>query len=812
MAELPAGWRLWHPLDPSPAQALANALCEGIAPRTAIWLNELQRYLGEQAGPCAEQVAAGLRELLQDGSGGPVLILGTVWPEFWTILTAPATPGRPDRYAQTRALLEGSAVHVPGSFKAQDLEDARTVGGHDPRLASALTHAADGRITQYMAGAHAMLERYRIAPPTARAVINAAMDASRLGGASLLPLEFLEAAAEGYLSDDAYDALGEGWLQDALDYTQQPSKGVRGLLSRVRPRPGGSGQAGYRLTDYMDHIGRTERRFAAPPTSFWQAAKDHLSEPPIVRALGEAAESRWRDAEAAGLYQRALDLGDVQAGQHLASLWQDRQRANDAHRVQEQTALAGDGESLEDLLMPLLEQERYQQAEQLVRKAADRGNPTAQLHLARALRLEGTTEEAARWFAEAARCSDPDTLRAFAGDLRGQDDLDGARAMLRAAGDRRALAELVALAAVSGSAAEVEQAAREAFAAGEATPLKNLAEQAEAEGRSTDAARLYRDAVSVYERRRRQRAAGMDLIDFESGPRSLVDHIDPTVLPMPPGESWALRQLIALLDNTQGPSAGGAVLEELARAGNPWALERWLRRLRERGQAPEADALLDSEASRANPWALWVKAHRALHDAQAPDNLCHALLERAVAGRVGQAVRVLMNRAEQSGLADEADQWALHAATRGYTAPLWELIRDREKAGRLEAAEQLAWRTPTSQRSWMLRRLAQLRADQQAVSLLRRAYDEALAWAPGLLAARLEASGLFMEAEHFARLAANAGDRGALRELAADRKGDDPDRQWHALLENGLTAEGSAAPHGDLLGSRLRPAAATASG
>ncbi len=165
VAELPAGWRLWHPLDPSPVQALANALREGIAPHTAIWLNELQWYVGEQAGPLAEQVAAGLRALLQDGASAPVLVLGTVWPEYWSALTEPAAPGRSSGHAQTRALLESKGVYLPAVFEARELEDARTVGGHDPRLADALAHTLDGRIAQYMAGSSALLERYRTAPP-----------------------------------------------------------------------------------------------------------------------------------------------------------------------------------------------------------------------------------------------------------------------------------------------------------------------------------------------------------------------------------------------------------------------------------------------------------------------------------------------------------------------------------------------------------------------------------------------------------------------------------------------------------------------
>ena len=36
------GWRLWHPIDPQ--AALAGL--PGVGPRTVVWLNEAQRYLG----------------------------------------------------------------------------------------------------------------------------------------------------------------------------------------------------------------------------------------------------------------------------------------------------------------------------------------------------------------------------------------------------------------------------------------------------------------------------------------------------------------------------------------------------------------------------------------------------------------------------------------------------------------------------------------------------------------------------------------------------------------------------------------------
>lgn len=85
---LPDDWRLWHPIDPSRPEAAADAL-PAVGPRTVIWLNEAQHYLLTPANRLGERVAAGLRELLRDPARGPVLVLGTIWPEYWATLTTP---------------------------------------------------------------------------------------------------------------------------------------------------------------------------------------------------------------------------------------------------------------------------------------------------------------------------------------------------------------------------------------------------------------------------------------------------------------------------------------------------------------------------------------------------------------------------------------------------------------------------------------------------------------------------------------------------------------------------------------------------
>jgi hypothetical protein len=101
------GWRLWHPIDPSrPGAALRDLLA--IGPRTVVWLNEAQFYLDtpDQTG---EQVAAGLRELLRDVGRGPVLVLATLWPQFWDEMTS--RPPRWPRSARPGAGAAGRARH-----------------------------------------------------------------------------------------------------------------------------------------------------------------------------------------------------------------------------------------------------------------------------------------------------------------------------------------------------------------------------------------------------------------------------------------------------------------------------------------------------------------------------------------------------------------------------------------------------------------------------------------------------------------------------------------------------------------------------
>ncbi|MFD5543982.1 hypothetical protein ACFWIJ_40820 [Streptomyces sp. NPDC127079] len=286
------GWHLWHPFDPTRAEAALAGLAS-TGPRTVVWLNEAQHYLS--APDAGEPVAAALQTLLADASRAPILVVATLWPVHWDQLTRLPTKHEHDAHPQSRYLLTGRQIRVPDAFTEKDLDAVRSAARSDERLAQALEGAADRRITQFLAGVPALLARHRDAGPGARAVLDAAMDARRLGCSTALPAAFLEKAAIGYLSPSVLRTLDDDWFRDALSYSTWCVHGDAALLERIRRFTGSSREERwFRLADYMEQYGRRTRSHLCPPASFWEAALEHLTRPADVSALASAAAERWR--------------------------------------------------------------------------------------------------------------------------------------------------------------------------------------------------------------------------------------------------------------------------------------------------------------------------------------------------------------------------------------------------------------------------------------------------------------------------------------------------------------------------------------
>ncbi|MEE1931224.1 helix-turn-helix transcriptional regulator [Streptomyces sp. TRM 70351] len=266
------GWRLWHPFDPTRAEAALDDL-HRVAGRTVVWLNEAQHYLGDREA--GERIAAVLHGLLTTPERGPVLVLGTLWPEYAARYTAMPSPERGDPYSRVRELLSGRTLTVPDAFDAQALATAAALARDGDRLlADALTRAdADGRVTQDLAGAPELLNRYEQASPAARAVLEAAMDARRLGVGLNLPQTFLTDAVADYLTDTDYDQLTEDWAEQAfaelaelVHGKQAPCATPPPGLDDDRPRPPHLPTSRpRRLRDRCSGSPTTSNNTAAPP-------------------------------------------------------------------------------------------------------------------------------------------------------------------------------------------------------------------------------------------------------------------------------------------------------------------------------------------------------------------------------------------------------------------------------------------------------------------------------------------------------------------------------------------------------------------
>jgi tetratricopeptide (TPR) repeat protein len=435
---LPDDWRLWHPIDPSRPEAAAEAIA-AVGPRTVVWLNEAQHYLFTLASGLGERIAAGLRELLRSPDRGPVLVLGTIWPEYWATLTSSPDPGQlEDPHAQARALLTGMDLAIPEAFTGAALQALEAAARMDPRLAEAAAQAQDGRITQFLAGVPALLERYRNAPPAARALIDAAMDARRLGHSLYLPLDLLEAAAPGYLTDQQWDQLDDDWLEQALAYRAAPCRGAQGPLTRVRARPSQPTPARVRvrLADYLEQTGRARRQTVLAPASLWDGFVQHAAQQDLPR-IAQQAEGRSLYRHALQLHQRSAHAGNVPALRQAATIWRCAGHLDQAVDLYQRLARAGDPYALGQAGWLLEEAGRLDEALDLYQAHAEASHPFGRWRAAELLSAASRPDEAIEWLqSRAEEAGDHGARRQLAELLTEADRLDEAIALCqRAAND-----------------------------------------------------------------------------------------------------------------------------------------------------------------------------------------------------------------------------------------------------------------------------------------------------------------------------------------------------------------------------------------
>ncbi|MCF3119097.1 hypothetical protein IPZ68_05150 [Streptomyces arenae] len=364
LALLGAEWRLWRP--PSAEDLVAGLAGQPRLPRTVVWLDEAQRSLTSSA---RDPVARALQNLLDDPARGPVLVLGTLWPEHHKELTS--HQARP----ATR-LLKDRQIHLTDTgFRTAAEADVVAAVADDPRLAEAFTAARD-QATQYLAGSRELLARYESAPET-RALVDAAVDAARLGRTQDVTEAFLAPAAwallpEAYVRTRPADWPGR-WFRRALADAGEPCRGVPGPLTTRATGPGEPPPdvRTYQLADYLAQRVAAERRPLCPPDAWWEAAARHVRAPGHLLALAEAARARGRYRVSALVAQRALEADpSVRAHDLLVVLHQGAGHTAEAARAAE--------------------------------RALEQGNEHPALTLAELLRRRGEPDQAVGWLRRAA--------------------------------------------------------------------------------------------------------------------------------------------------------------------------------------------------------------------------------------------------------------------------------------------------------------------------------------------------------------------------------------------------------------------------
>ncbi|MFF9771008.1 hypothetical protein ACF1GT_31280 [Streptomyces sp. NPDC014636] len=392
---LPEDWRLWHPAG---QDDLLRSL-DSVAPRTVLWLNEINRYLLSDSPVRDEQIAGRLAQLLHDSERAPVLILGTAWYEHWAAMTMAPRNER----IRARSLLARDCIRVPETFSEDELRTlAAEPGRTDDRMLQAARLAESGHVIQYLAGGPAQLERYEMGSPTARAVLQAAMDARRFGHGLDLTAAFLEAAAAAYLTPLQRDVAPRHWFRQAVEYLSTPCRGVRGPLA---PVPGFSATdaqnpSHFRLSDFIEMYAWRHRRTVCPAGEFWAAGEQHSVGAKDKAALSRAALARGRTTEAESLAMAAAAEGDGAALFAFAEWLAKHGKGEDALPYHELAAEAGDAHAQIFLAWRHEEAGRLDDAEAWYRKAAQAGEGfDAVVGIASVLSERGQAKAAAELYA-----------------------------------------------------------------------------------------------------------------------------------------------------------------------------------------------------------------------------------------------------------------------------------------------------------------------------------------------------------------------------------------------------------------------------
>ena len=512
-----SGWTVIRPLDAGAARGLPESgLFDGPGPPVVVWLNELQGFLGLNGRGLSVHVLADLYTAAGDT---PVVVVGTLWPNKLRVATDPRDETRSD----ARELLAEATPWVrwhevpPNLTTDAERAAARELAKSDPRVAAAAADPDRFGFTQTLAGAHELLEHYANAPTMAGLLLDAAVDARRLGHTSALSKPLLRAATLAlWRENHGHIRPPSGWFDQSLGYATRALRsydGVRALISLDDPETAPPAEEatepfGYGLADYLEQHLTCTRALRPVPDQLWEALASNTRRIEDLSWLAISADRRGRYGHANRLHHTAAADGNPVALRALASwlsMWSER--AADAEAAYRKAVAAGDLEALDDLAGWLRAQPgRESDAEAAYRDTAAAGDPRALISLARWLSTQpGREADTEATYREAAAVGVSFALADLADWLRTQPGREADteatyREAIQADGDSGVGLTNFArwLSTQPGREADTEATYRQGAAVGEFSALVDMASWLRTQpGREADAEATYRQAIQA---------------------------------------------------------------------------------------------------------------------------------------------------------------------------------------------------------------------------------------------------------------------------------------------------------------------------
>ncbi|MDP9865596.1 MULTISPECIES: hypothetical protein [Streptosporangium] len=264
-------------------------------------MDELQLYLDHHRGLRPGMV----RKLI--GSKIPVIIIGTLWPEFYTAYTRDAILNLESNLGFERELMRlAEVVHIGDSLSDRETERARQAAKTDRRIRESL-RSHDYGMTQFLAAGPLLIDAWKSADRYASALLHAAISVSLLGIRTPLDLEMIKSVAITNITGRALALAKPDWFDVALSYCTEPLRGAASLLEPVATDLGKI--TGYKVADYVLQSASMEPRYSRITEGAWQYLATHIVELNDLRRLAQAAEIRLIYSIALPLRRKLSELG-----------------------------------------------------------------------------------------------------------------------------------------------------------------------------------------------------------------------------------------------------------------------------------------------------------------------------------------------------------------------------------------------------------------------------------------------------------------------------------------------------------------------